>query len=101
MPACSSHQGSPVPRALERRAVLHVVPDCTRGGARLQTQRTVPSTLALHLLLDALEHSAAVAVQLESDLPPHGQVQDPQEHHRTHLLHRLTDFSWCSESVFV
>lgn len=26
---------------------------------------------------------------------------DPTEHHRTHLLHRLTDFSWCSESVFV
>ena len=25
----------------------------------------------------------------------------PREHHRTHLLHRLTDFSWCSESVFV
>lgn len=34
------------------------------------TRRTIPSTSALHLLLDALEHSAAIAVQLESDLPP-------------------------------
>ena len=25
---------------------------------------------------------------------------DPTEHCRTHLLHRLTDFSWCSEVCF-
>lgn len=75
--------------------------DCTRGGVRLCPQRTVPFASAPHLLRTPRNVPRLWQCGWTETRHLHGRGQDPQEHHRTHLLHRLTDFSWCSESVFV
>lgn len=56
---------------------------------------------ALSACSQALGYSAALAARLTQTCHPHGSGAGPPEGHWTHLLHRLTDFSWCSESVFV
>lgn len=64
---------SPVRRASDRGDQAMPAPpvlDGSGGGARLCAWRTVPSPSALHPLLEAPEHPAALAVRLESDLPP-------------------------------
>lgn len=72
----------------------------TRGGL-CYLQDCLNPINTVHLLPeDALEHAAAIAAEI-------GLVACTAEVCRhpgaplTHLLHRLTDFSWCSESVFV